>query len=397
MAHVLIAGAGVGGLTAAIALAKVGISVTILERAEVLTEVGAGLQISPNAGRVLARLDLLQAVAAAATQPDAIRVRAARTGRTLSLMPLGGAQARWGAPFLVIHRASLQKILLSAVAAEPAIRLQLATTLAGFGVTGAGVVVTTKQGVLSRTMTGDALIGADGVRSVVRARLVGGADEPLETGRTAWRILLDADAVDPPFRTRETGLWLGGDAHLVHYPLDAGRRVNVVAVTRQAASDGAGDETWSRPGDPEAINSAFSRWHPSARRLVASAGSWTTWPLFDRAPLPAWNAGPVALLGDAAHPILPFFAQGAAQAIEDAGALAGAVAATRSLPDALASYSGSRRTRTAKVQEVSRQLGRIYHLAGPAAVARDAGMRMLGPERLLARYDWLYGGRDQQT
>ena len=390
MAHVLVAGAGIGGLTAALALARVGATVTIFERAVRLEEVGAGLQLSPNATRILARLGVLDAVADRAFRPDGIRVRGARNGQPLAFMSLRDAEQRWGAPYLVIHRADLQATLQAAVAAEPAIALHLGTALAGFGIAATGVAATVKQGNITRAVEGDALIGADGIRSTVRARLVDGEDPPRETGRTAWRALVPAEAVDPMFRAHETGLWLGRDAHLVHYPLNRGRHINIVAITREP-SGAAPADLWSAPGDAALIRAGFARWHTSARALIAAAPGWTTWPLSDRAPLAAWHAGPVALLGDAAHPILPFLAQGSAQAIEDAAALAEAFAATRDLPQAFANYSRARQARAAQVQETSRQLGRIYHLAGPAAAARNAGMRLLGGRRLLARYDWLYG------
>ncbi len=397
--HVLIAGAGIGGLTAALALARVGASVAVLERAPALEEAGAGVQLSPNAGRILDRLGVLASLERHAFAPEGIRVRAAGSGRQLSFMPLAGARARWGAPYLVVHRADLQGALLAAVAGESAVRLHLGTAVAGFGVTAgkdpvsgddsaAGVTVTVRQGALTRTVSGDALIGADGVRSAVRARLVAGVDDaPLETGRTAWRTTVEATTLDPLFRAPETGLWLGRDAHLVHYPLRGGGQVNVVAIIREAT---AANDGWSAPGDAATIGERFASWHRSARRLVDAAPQWTKWPLSDRRPLPAWNAGPVALLGDAAHPILPFLAQGAAQAIEDADALATAVAGARSMADALADYSRLRCARARRVQDAARRLGRIYHLAGPAALARDTAMAALGPRRLLARYDWLY-------
>ena len=396
--HILIAGAGIGGLTAALALARVGASVAILERAPALEEAGAGVQLSPNAGRVLDRLGVLAGLERQAFAPDGIRVRAARSGRQLSFMPLDGARGRWGTPYLVVHRADLQAALLEAVAGAAAVRLHLGTAVAGFGSASGdnaatGVTVTTKQGALTRAISGDALIGADGVRSMIRARLVVDADDrPLETGRTAWRTTVKAAALDPLFRVPETGLWLGPDAHLVHYPLRGGTHVNVVAIIREAA---ASSEGWSASGDAAVIGGRFASWHRHARRLVEAAPQWTTWPLSDRRPLPSWNAGSVALLGDAAHPILPFLAQGAAQAIEDADTLAdavsGVVSGTSSMPDALARYSHARQARARRVQDAARSLGRIYHLAGPAALARDVAMAALGPHRLLARYDWLYG------
>ncbi len=387
-APVLIAGAGIAGLASALALARVGIASTILEQAPALAEIGAGLQLSPNATRILARLGVLETLARDASRPSGVRVRNARA-RTLSLLPLDDAERRWGSPYLVARRAVLQRVLHEAALAEPAITLHLGTALAGFGTTPDGVAITVRQGALGRSFAGAALIGADGVRSTVRHKLAPSGDPPRDTGRTAWRATVPAAAVAPDLRGAETGLWLGRDAHLVHYAL--GDAINVVAITRDQAGDGAG-EPWARPGDPAAIRARFTGWHPAARALIAAAPSWTGWSLFERTPLPAWNAGPVALVGDAAHPILPFLAQGAAQAIEDAAALADALAATRDVPAGLAAYSAARVARATRVQRASNELGRLYHLAGPAAAARDVGMRLLGSQRLLARYDWLYGG-----
>ena len=387
---VLIAGGGIGGLAAALALSQVGARVIVVERAATLATVGAGLQISPNSSRILRRLGLLDAVSAAASRPAGIRVRAARNGRTLSFMSLAGAERRWGAPYLVMRRAALHDVLAAAVAGNASISLRLGTALAGFGATRGGVQATLKQGALTRTLDAGGLIGADGIRSAVRARLASdGGDAPQQTGRTAWRALIDMSRLDASLRAEEVGLWLGRDAHLVHYAVDGGRFLNVVAVTSDPTRDP--DATWSEPGDPATIAARFGGWHKNARGLIAAAPAWATWPLFDRAPLAEWHAGPVALLGDAAHPVLPFLAQGAAQAIEDAAALAQAYAATPALPDAFAAYSHSRLARATRVQEVSRQLGRLYHLGGVAAAGRNIGMAALGGQRLLARYDWLYG------
>ena len=393
--RLLIAGAGIGGLTAALALARIGAEITIVERADALTEAGAGLQLSPNATRVLARLGVLDAVAAVASRPAGIRVRSAHSGRAVSFMPLADAEQRWGAPYLVARRADLQRVLAEAVAAEPAITLELGTALAGFGTTRGSVVATVAHGLVKQSIEADALIGADGIRSLVRARLVGegtendALDAPQELGRTAWRALVPAAAAPEALRNAETGLWLGRDAHLVHYTIAGGTLLNVVAITRDTTP--AAPDLWSQPGDAATLQARFSHWHRLARTLIDAAPSWTTWPLFDRAPLPAWSAGPIALLGDAAHPILPFFAQGAAQAIEDAAALAQALAGTRDIPAALAAYSAARVARATRVQTASRELGRIYHLSGPAAAARNLAMRLAGPRKLMARYDWVYG------
>ena len=388
---ILIAGAGIGGLTAALALSRIGVEVVLVERSLELAAVGAGLQVSPNASRILRRLGVLDDLAAKATRPAAIRVRSARSGRTLARMPLGDAERRWGAPYLVALRADLQGVLAFAVDRDPGISLRLGTTLAGFATTATGITATLKQGAIARTIEADALIGADGGRSAIRARLAEGADDRLqETGRTAWRALIDAAALEDAFAPDETGLWLGRDAHLVHYPVERGRLINVVAIVRESNGTDP-NATWSQPGDARAVQARFARWPRAARALIAAAPSWSTWPLTDRLPLAAWNAGPVALLGDAAHPILPFLAQGAAQAIEDAEALAAAIAGTRSVVAALDRYSRTRSPRVGRVQEESRRLGRVYHLAGVAAAGRNTAMRLLGGRRLLSRYAWLYG------
>lgn len=388
--HVLVVGAGIGGLTAALELAGTGAKVTVVERAPQLVAVGAGVQLSPNATRILGRLGVLESLGGRATRPSGIRVRSGRSGRTLSFMSLAGAEQRWGAPYLVARRADLQDALMQVVSVSTAIEVCLGTSLAGFGVSPRGVQASLKQGQITRSIQADVLVGADGVRSTVRSKLIeGGSDDPPPARRLAWRALIDAESVADLTVAGETGLWLGPEAHLVHYPVDGGRRINMVAVTRDAGS-GKHDPGWSGAGNTELLRKRFARWHTTARRLIAGAEAWTTWPLSERAPLAAWNAGPIALLGDAAHPILPFLAQGAAQAIEDAAALASALGATRDVAEALASYSRTRIPRASRVQATSRRLGDIYHLTGPAAFARNAAIRAMGGHRLLAQYDWLY-------
>lgn len=391
MTHVLVAGAGIGGLAAALALARSGADVSVLERASSLEPIGAGVQLSPNATRILRDLGVLAALEPSATRPSGVRVRAGRSARELSFLPLAEAASRWGAPYLVVHRADLQAALLEAVTADPRIDLYLGTSLAGFGTTARGIVATARQGRIARSFEAEGLVGADGVHSSVRARLVGGIDDrPRETGRTAWRTTLEGAAVPGAFAGTDTGLWLSRKAHLVHYPIAGGRTLNVVAITADRLAVDP-ERLWSGPGEPAMIATRFADWHPSIRALIGAAETWSTWPLYDRAPLPVWHAGPVALLGDAAHPILPFLAQGAAQAIEDAAALAAAVAGITPLPDAFAAYSARRVARATRVQLAAREQGRIYHLGGAAALARDAAMRLAGSRRLLSRYDWLFG------
>ena len=392
MPRALIAGAGIGGLTAALALARIGIDVVILERTRVLEEFGAGVQLSPNATRILRRLDALGSVANQAIAPRAIRLMRGRDDRALAELALRDAETRWGAPFLVLHRARLQRALIERVARHSNISLRMGAEIAGFAVDDDGVSVGLRVGAINLRERGDFLLGADGLRSIVRDRLgVGEATPPRFLRRVAFRALVDAERADAHWREPEVTLRLGGGAHLVHYPLP-GAALNLVAVIESDWRADAGDEAWDGEADAASLQRAFARWSRDARALIALAPGWRAWPLYDRAPLASFAAGRVALLGDAAHPMAPFLAQGAAQAIEDAGALAEAFAQTRDAVAALGLYSAARVTRANRVQTQAGAQSRLYHMRGPLALARDWTMRALGPERLLRRYDWLYGG-----
>ncbi len=391
--HALIAGAGIGGLSAALCLARAGWRVSIFEAAAAFEEIGAGLQLSPNASAILRKLNVLDRLKGLALAPEAIRIRRARDGATLSLMPLADAERRWGAPYLLVHRADLQRALLQTVAQDDAIRVHAGAAVAGFAAGADGVVAALRQGLLRLEAAGDCLIGADGARSLVRARLLGGGNSPNVARWTAWRALVEAARAPSGALWPESCLWLGRNAHLVHYPLRGGAVVNVVAVLDANEAAPRAEEDWSSSGDPSLLAARFSSWSLDARALLAAAQEWRKWPLVECDPLPGWATGRVALLGDAAHPMPPFLAQGAAQAIEDAAALGEALQATRDIAPGLAAYAAARRARADKVQLQSRAQGRIYHLSGPAAFARDTAMRALGGERLLARYDWLYRAR----
>jgi salicylate hydroxylase len=388
--HVLIAGAGIGGLTAALCLARIGTRVTLLERSKILQEAGAGLQISPNASAVLDKLGVLPALVETALAPSAIHIKRARDGATLARLPLGQAQARWGAPYLLVHRGDLQRALIEAVAKMPEIALVTDSALAGFATTETGVRLATLHGAIRLTYDGDCLIGADGLRSFVRERLSGDrAGLPQRAGRVAFRALVDAAHVPAAMRQAESTLWLGPKAHVVHYPLRGGKVINIVAVVDETLPIDWAAEFWSQPATADEVAVRFSGFDRRLRDLLAAA-TWLRWPLVERPALAHWTQGPIALLGDAAHPMLPFLAQGAAQAIEDAAALAGALAACDTIEHGLGIYEKLRLSRAQHVQIQSHRQATIYHLAGPAAFARDIAMRCLGPERLLARYDWLY-------
>jgi salicylate hydroxylase len=380
---VIIAGAGIGGLTAALAIARAGYRVVVLEQAARLEEAGAGIQLSPNATAVLAGLGLADRLRPLSVAPEAIHIRTA-SGRTIQRIPLGERAAqRYGAPYWVIHRADLQAALVAAIKESPDVTLRLGTRAEDFALHQHGLTVQTR-GTHEPDERGIALIGADGVWSSLRARM-GDRTPPVFARRTAWRATLPAANLMEEFRAPLTSLWLGRDAHLVHYPVKAGAMVNVVAIIR----DDWHEPGWSAPGRFTDLAPRFAGFAAEARALLALPERWQKWALFDRAPSLPRREGPVTLIGDAAHPMLPFLAQGGAMAIEDAAVLA------QSLRDAeparaLRAYEDLREHRVARVQKEARANSWRYHLAGPLGLARNAVLGLMGGEKLLARYDWLY-------
>ncbi len=391
--HALIAGAGIGGLCAALCLARKGWRVSIYEKAKFLDESGAGLQLSPNASAILQKIGLVERLGRFALCPEAITIRRARDGATLARMPLRDAERRWGAPYLVVHRADLQRALLDAAARASGIRLLTDAAVNGFELGASRVSAVIGQCGVRGQAEGDCLIGADGVHSFVRQSL--GFGSARFARKTAWRALVEAARVPAAMRREETTLWLGRGAHLVHYPLRGGAVINVVAIVEENCWSGA-ESFWASPGDPRDLMPRFAGWDRSARELLCAAAGWRKWPLFDCPPAASWVRGRVALLGDAAHAMLPFLAQGAAQAIEDAGALGEALDQGKDIEAGLRAYQALRRARATRVQKESRRQAAIYHLSGPAAFFRDAALRALSGETLLARYDWLYAASSGQ-
>jgi salicylate hydroxylase len=397
---IIVAGAGIGGLTASLTLAARGFRVVILEKAERLEEAGAGLQLSPNASRILVELGLKPRLGPRAVTPDAINIMSARAGGEIARLPLGEAASfRAGAPYWVVHRADLQAALLAEVNDNPDIDLRLGCQFEDVTGHAKGLTVVQRSGNARQHELAVALIGADGIWSAVRNHLFPEV-QPQFSGLIAWRGTLDATALPREYTSARVQLWMGPNAHLVAYPISGARQINVVAVV---------PGTWNRPGwsavgDANEIKNAFSsQWPATARMLVGAVDEWRRWALFTVPDHGEWSDGAIALLGDAAHAMLPFAAQGAGMAIEDAAVLAQVLSEgvlsesagenIAAIPGALKRYGRLRRARVLQVQRAARRQGRIYHLTGPLAFARDLAIKAMGPQRMLARQDWIYDWR----
>jgi salicylate hydroxylase len=397
---IVIAGAGIGGLTAALALAGQGFRVVVLEKAERLEETGAGLQLSPNASRVLIDLGLQPRLAARAVTPDAISIMSARSGGEIVRLPLGEtATLHAGAPYWVVHRADLQAALQAHVNDNPDIELRLGCQFEDVTGHAKGLTVVQRSGMTRRQELALALVGADGIWSTVRHHLFPEV-QPKFSGLIAWRGTLETTQLPRGYTSRRVQLWMGPNAHLVAYPISGARQINVVAVVAGTWNRPG----WSAPGEANEIKNAFasSRWPGPARMMVGAVDDWRKWALFTVPDGGGWTDGAIALLGDAAHAMLPFAAQGAGMAIEDAAVLANCLGGYRAesrneggptITAAMQRYARLRRSRVMRVQRAARQAGRIYHLTGAAAFARDLAIKAMGGKRMLARQDWIYDWR----
>jgi salicylate hydroxylase len=364
----------------------------VLEQAERLEETGAGIQLSPNAARTLIALGLEEQLQAQVVAPSALHILGAQSGREIVRMPLGEAAAqRYGAPYWVIHRGDLQAALANTAAQAPGITLKLGTRVENFVVQTNGVTVSARNAPGAFDELGTAFIAADGLWSGTRKRL-GYGEPPRFAQRAAWRALIPAKDVSPEFAEPVVRLWLGPAAHLVHYPVKGGSLINLVLIM---------DDTWNAPGWSEPAPRADllqriskSDWASQALSLISAPESWLKWALYGLNPILRWSHGPVALLGDAAHPMLPYLAQGAAMAIEDAAVIAQCLARTPDDPTtALQAYWAARHARVSKVQRLAARNGARYHLSGVPAMVRNLAMHALGGARLLHHYDWLYDWR----
>lgn len=388
----LIAGGGIGGLAAALAAARAGWQVEVLEQAAAFSEVGAGVQLGPNATRVLQAMGVLDAVNEAACAPQRLLARDARAGhegRILGSLPLGAdAISRYGAPYLTVHRADLHTALCQAVV-HASVSLQAGRRLGCVREQVDGVQVQSDDGV---AWGGDALVGADGLWSVVRPALVADGP-PLASDHVAYRALIPMDRVAPAWRVHEVTAWLGPRLHAVTYPVRAGALLNLVVVVEQAVEGAAGG--WDLPGTGERLREAMGAVCTPLQALVEAAPSWGLWVLHDRTPVARAGEmvrGRIALLGDAAHPMRPYLAQGAAMALEDAHALGLCLGAVSDrildVEAALQRYALTRWQRVARVQRRARRNGEIFHATGPVRLARDWVMRTAGAQ--VMDLPWLY-------
>ncbi|MEQ9519413.1 MAG: FAD-dependent monooxygenase [Parvibaculum sp.] len=389
--HILIAGAGIGGLTTALACAKGGNTVAVFESVDVLGEVGAGLQIAANGTKVLQALGLGDALEGFGFKPRAATMRLGRSGRVIFSNPLGdAAQRRYGAPYYHVHRADLHRILFDAALRDARIQLHLGAKVEEFEDEGAQVRVILKQG---DTVSGDALIGADGIHSRVREGLFG-PESPRFTGNVTWRLLVPTKDLPHGLIPPEATVWTGPRGHAVTYYVRGGELVNFVGVIEREDWQ---VESWLEAGDLAEMKADFAPWCATIQKLLAAAkpDACFKWALFDRDPLPYWSKGRVSLVGDACHPMLPFMAQGACMAIEDAWVLAHELSSGMNVEAALLTYEAKRKKRTARMQIAARANAKRFHQATLSGQMLNYGPLWLAgrvsPGLLNKPFDWIYG------
>jgi 2-polyprenyl-6-methoxyphenol hydroxylase-like FAD-dependent oxidoreductase len=386
--RVLIAGGGIGGLTAALALDHFGHEVFVFEQSSILDEVGAGIQLSPNGMQVLNQLGVSARILKDAFRPKALEMRMGRSGKRLFDIPLRKAAInRWGADYLHVHRADLIQALHETLVARRPDAVSLGRKVVSYQEDDMGVRAMLETG---ETVEGDVLVGADGIHSVVRAQMLG-AEAPRYTGMTAWRCMSavsDLAEIPPPTAT----VWTGSRRHAVTYLLRGGSLANFVGVVERKEKH---LESWTAQGSREDALSDFKGWHKSVTGIIEHAPVLHRWALFDRDELPRWSNGRAVLMGDACHPMLPFLAQGAVMAIEDAYVLAREISSGAELEDSLRAYESTRKPRTSKVQAGARENAGLFHRSNPVTQLSTYGPMWMAGRMMKgfihSRNDWLYG------
>ena len=383
----IVAGGGIGGLAAALGLAQKGCHVTVLEQAAQFGEIGAGVQLGPNAFHAMDWLGIGDGGRARAVYVEALIMMDGLSGEEIFRGPLGEDFRKYfGNPYAVVHRADLHGAFLEACQAHPAITLVNNERVHGAENTASGVKVTTEAG---NTYEADAAIGADGIYSNIRKRIAGPDDPMRLSGHVAYRAVLPIEDMPEDLRWNAATLWGGPKCHLVHYPLQGWRSFNVVATFVTNIENVGSNE----PGTREEVLSRFAHIVPRARKLLEIPQSWRRWVLGDRDPIPCWTDGRIALLGDAAHPTYQYFAQGACMAMEDAVCLADAFARCGGdFQTAFKTYESERIPRAYRVVLGSRELGRVYHAEGVERLVRNAWLKAKTPAEFYASMNWLYGG-----
>ncbi|GAB3760978.1 3-hydroxybenzoate 6-monooxygenase [Ramlibacter monticola] len=385
---IVVAGGGIGGLAAAYVLARQGHRVTVLEQSASFGEIGAGIQLGPNIFRMFEVLGLTEAINAVAFFPPGLGMNDVRTGEKVVRVPLGdAARAAYGYPYGVIYRVDIHDVFLAACRERPEVTLRTSCKVEGYTQDGRGVTVQLAGG---ETLRADALVGADGLWSRVRQSVVGDG-KPRVSGHIAYRAVLRREEVPKHLWSDDVLLWGGEKTHLVHYPLRRGELFNLVAVFHSNRYD----EGWNTFGDTAELNERFAQAVPQVRELLEKIETWKMWVLCDREPVQNWSDGRVTLLGDAAHPMLQYLAQGAGQAIEDAVVLGEALKhAHDDVASAFQKYQKARYLRTGRVQLTARLYGDIYHASGVARELRNRMFRGGEESAGFAGLQWMYKGLD---
>jgi salicylate hydroxylase len=388
---VLIVGGGIGGLTAALALARQGIPSQLVEQAAEFKEIGAGIQLGPNVFWMFEKLGLIEPVSALAVFPENLVMLDSITGEEVTRIPLGAAfRKKFHHPYALIHRADLHNVLLDAARKSNLIRLDASQKIVAVDETNGGVKAKTASG---KDYRGAALIGADGLWSTIREIVVGDG-KPKPAGHITYRAVLPRDEIPEQYRWRNMTFWAGEKVHFVLYPLRTGELYNLVAVFHSNRYE----EGWDSYGDPAELHERFAQTCAPVRALLNKIESWRMWVLCDRPPIKEWSRGRITLLGDAAHPMLQYLAQGAAMAIEDAVCLADqAVAADGDYAAAFRAYQQARYLRTGRVQIMARVYGEFYHAGGVAKELRNMMLGARTPEEAMAGMEWIYGEQKELT